>query len=327
MTAPLPPSFAKCSRITILDEGRLLEGGLDWGPLEALGTVVSYNHTEQKDIAARAAGSQILLTNKTPLDTKTLAALPDLAFISVLATGYNVVDVEAAHAKGIAVSNVPSYGTETVAQHTWALILELCNRVGSEACSNAAGAWAASGSWTRWEHPMCELAGKRLALIGRGAIAQRVAAIGRAFGMDVVLASISQPRGGPELVSIDEARATADVLSLHCRLTPASEGLVGARFLEGMKRSAFLVNTARGALIEERDLAAALQRGDIAGAALDVLRQEPPSPENPLPALENCLVTGHMAWSGRKARQSLIEATIQNVQAFLEGAPVNVVNP
>jgi len=314
------------TRITILDEGRLMEGELDWSDLEALGCVVSHDHTDSSEILAHAAGSRILLTNKTPLTLATLEALPDLEFISVLATGFNVVDVEAARELGIPVSNIPAYGTETVAQHAWAMILELCNRVGSEARDNAAGAWTASRSWTHWQHPMVELAGRRLGLIGRGPIAQRMAAIGRAFGMEVVIASISNPHGGDGLVSLDEARSTADVLSLHCRLTPASDGLMNSEFLAGMKHTAFLVNTARGALVVEEDLADALRNGVIAGAALDVLREEPPAPGDPLLGLENCLVTGHMAWSGRAARRRLVEMTVENVRSFLEGSPVNVVN-
>ena len=252
--------------------------------------------------------------------------MPDLKFVSVLATGFNVVDVEAAKERGILVSNVPAYASETVAQHAWALILELCNRVGMEARENSEGAWSASGSWTHWSHSMVELTARRLGLIGRGPIAQRVAEIGRAFGMEVVMASISHPAGGSGLVSIEELRSTADVLSLHCRLTTGSNGLVDARFLQGMKRSAFLINTARGALVVESDLVAALREGVIAGAALDVLREEPPSPTNSLLNLENCLVTGHMAWSGLEARRRLIEITVRNVRSFLEGSPANVVN-
>ena len=314
------------TRITILDEGRLLEGGLDWTGLEALGHVTAHSHSERSEILSRAAGSRILLTNKTPLDRETLEALPDLKFISVLATGFNVVDVEAARESGILVSNVPSYGTETVAQHAWALILELCNRVGAEAHGNSMGAWLVSGSWTHWRHSMVELSGRRLGLIGRGPIAKRVAEIGRAFGMEVVMASISHPAGGEGLVSIEEVKSTADVLSLHCRLTAGSNGLVDARFLQGMKRSAFLINTARGALVVESDLVAALREGVISGAALDVLREEPPLPTNPLLILENCLVTGYMAWSGLEARRRLIEITVRNVRSFLEGSPGNVVN-
>lgn len=312
--------------ITILDEGRLLEGGLDWGGLTELGHVRSYPHTDARDILERSAGSRILLTNKTPLSRETLGALPDLAFVSVLATGFNIVDTSAAEEMGIPVSNVPSYGTETVAQHTWALILELCNRVGSESLANSQGAWSASGSWSHWKYPMLEIKGRRLGLLGRGPIARRVAEIGRAFGMDVALASMSKPQGGEGLVSLRELQATSDVLSLHCRLAASNLGMVDAKFLAGMKRTAFLVNTARGGLVNESDLADALREGIIAGAGLDVLCDEPPRRGNPLLGLQNCIVTGHKAWSGLEARRRLIETTVGNVRAFLEGAPIHVVN-
>jgi len=313
-------------QITILDEGRLLEGGLDWGGLAELGRVQSYGHTDRHGIVSRSAGSRILLTNKTPLSRETLEALPDLAFISVLATGFNVVDVVAAREMGIPVSNVPSYGSEAVAQHTWALILELCNRVGPEARAVSRGAWTDSRSWTHWSHPMVELHGRRLGILGRGAIARRVAEIGRAFGMDVVLASLSVPEGVGGLASLEELRATSDVLSLHCRLEAGNTGLVDAGFLGKMKRTAFLINTARGGLVQESDLADALRKGVIAGAGLDVLREEPPLPENPLPCLENCIVTGHMAWSGLEARRRLVATTVANVRAFIAGCPIHVVN-
>jgi glycerate dehydrogenase len=312
--------------ITVLDEGRLLEGGLDWGGLEELGDVWSHRETDHRDVVARSRGSRILLTNKTPLDRETLEALPDLGFISVLATGFNIVDTVAAGELGIPVSNVPSYGTETVAQHAWALILELCNRVGSEARVVSEGAWSESGAWSHWSHPMIELERRRLGILGRGPIARRMADIGRAFGMDVVMASLSHPRGGENLVSLEELRTTSDVLSLHCRLVPENTGMVNAGFLREMKRRAILINTARGGLIHESDLAEALRNGVIAGAGLDVLCQEPPRADNPLLHLENCLVTGHMAWSGLKARRRLIQITVANVRAFLEGSPMNVVN-
>lgn len=313
-------------QITILDEGRLLEGGLDWRGLAELGRVRSHRQTDPRDIVPRSAGSRILLTNKTPLSRETLEALPELAFISVLATGFNIVDAAAAGEMGIPVSNVPTYGSEAVAQHTWALILELCNRVGPEARAVSRGAWTDSGSWAHWSHPMMELHGRRLGILGRGAIARRVAEIGRAFGMDAVMASLSVPGGGGDLVSLEELRATADVLSLHCRLDAGNTGLVDAGFLAKMKRTAFLVNTARGGLVRESDLAEALRNGVIAGAGLDVLCDEPPRPVNPLPGLENCIVTGHMAWSGLEARRRLVATTVANVRAFLAGSPVHVVN-
>jgi glycerate dehydrogenase len=317
---------SKPVQITVLDEGRLLEGGLDWKELATLGCVQSHRHTGLEEILKRAVGSRILLTNKTPLNRETLEALPDLEFISVLATGFNVVDVLAAGEMGIPVSNVPSYGSEAVAQHTWALILELCNHAGSEAHAVSRGTWTESGYWSHWTHPMVELNGRRLGILGRGAIARRVAEIGKAMGMNVVMASLSMPDGGGDLVSLEELRATSDVLSLHCRLDAQNKGLIDAGFLRKMKPTAFLINTARGGLVHESDLADALREGVIAGAGLDVLCDEPPLPGNPLPGLKNCIVTGHMAWSGLEARRRLVTTTAANIRAFLAGCPIHVVN-
>lgn len=314
-------------RIVVLDEGRLLDGGLDWAGLDGLGTLTVHPHTPTDQILPRAAEADILLTNKTPLDAGTLAALPRLRFISVLATGHNVVDGSAARARGIPVSNVPSYGTDSVAQHTFALILELAHHIGLHAARVADGHWAASGQWCAPCTPVVELQGLRLGLMGRGRIARRVAEIGRAFGMETVFASSAQPAGGDGLLSWDEIAATADVLSLHCSLTPANHGFIDAAFLARMKPTAFLVNTARGPLINEADLATSLEQGAIAAAALDVLSVEPPPADHPLTRLPNCLVTPHMAWMGPAARRRLLDITAQNVRAFLAGHPVHVVNP
>ncbi len=317
---PTPPD------IVVLDEGRLLDGGLDWGDLPSLGRLAIHDRTPPGEVVARTAGAQIVLTNKTPLTADTLAALPHLRFIGVLATGYNVVDTGAARTRGIPVSNVPSYGTDSVAQHVFALILELCNRVGRHADMVAEGHWAASGEWCVPCTPVVELHGLRLGLIGRGRIARRVAEVGRAFGMDVVMASTSHPAGRDGLLPLDELVATSDIVSLHCQLNEENRGMVDAAFLSRMKPSAFLVNTARGALINEPDLAAALASGTIAGSALDVLSVEPPPADHPLFRAPNCLITPHMAWMGPAARKRLISITVENVRAFLAGSPVNVVN-
>lgn len=315
------------TKITILDEGRLLEGGLTWSALHQLAQLTSYEQTTSEQLIERAQGSRILLTNKTPLSRETIQSLPNLEFIGVLATGFNVVDVEAARAHGIPVSNVPAYGAESVAQHTWALILELCHHVGAHADGTSCGDWTRSDRWTHWRWPLIELHGRRLGLIGRGPIAQRVAEIGRAFGLDVMHSSLSHPAGGDGLVPLEVIRRSSDVLSLHCRLTPDCQGFLNAEFLSGMKPGAFLINTARGALVCEPDLADALNAGRLAGAALDVLAQEPPAEANPLLKAKNCLVTAHMAWSGLTARRRLVEVTEDNVKAFLSGFPIHVVNP
>lgn len=304
-----------------------MEGGLTWSQLNQLAQLTSYEQTTPEQLIERAQGSRILLTNKTPLSCEAIQSLPNLEFIGVLATGFNMVDVEAARARGIPVSNVPAYGAESVAQHTWALILELCHHVGAHADGATSGDWTRSHSWTHWKWPLIELHGRKLGLIGRGPIAQRVAEIGRAFGMEVMYGSLSHPAGGDGLVPLEVIRRSSDVLSLHCRLTPECQGFLNAEFLREMKPSAFLINTARGALVCEADLADALNAGRLAGAALDVLAQEPPAETNPLLKAKNCLVTAHMAWSGLTARRRLVEITEANVKAFLSGFPTYVVNP
>ena len=312
--------------IVVLDEGHLLDGGLDWGEVAALGRLTVYPRTAVADIPARAAGAGVVLLNKTPLDSGTLAKLPRLGLVSVLATGHNVVDTAAAAARGVTVCNVPGYATSSVAQHVFALILELCNRAGMHAAAVARGHWASSGEWCA---PLCtvtQLEGKRLGLIGRGSIAQEVAAIGRAFGMECSMASTSHPEGGPGLAPLDEVVSTSDILSLHCKLEPATAGMVDAAFLRRMKRTALLVNTARGGLVNEADLLEALCGGVIAGAALDVLVQEPPPAGHPLCELTNCIITPHMAWMGVDARRRLVSITAGNIRAWLDGCPQNVVS-
>lgn len=313
--------------MVVLDAGHLLDGNLDWGDVVSLGRLEVYPSTASRDVVARAAGASVVLTNKTPLSAETITALPALRFIGVLATGYNVVDVAAARARGITVSNVPAYGTASVAQHVFALILELCNRVGVHSAAVARGHWSASGEWCAPLADLAELDGFCLGLVGRGRIARRVADIGRAFGMRVLMASPSYPSGGEDLSPLDEVTARADILSLHCQLTASNARMVDAEFLRHMKATAFLVNTARGGLIDEGALAHALASGIIAGAALDVLAVEPPPADHPLCALPNCLITPHIAWMGPNARRRLIAITAQNIRAFLAGQPVNVVNP
>jgi len=305
-------------------------GDNPWTELEKLVDLSVHPRTRADEVIARAAGASILLTNKTPLPRRVLEALPELRFIPVLATGYNVVDTEAAAERGIVVSNVPSYATETVAQHTFALLLELCHRCGTHSEEVHAGAWGRAPDFCFWQYPLVELAGKRLGIIGYGRIGQRVAAMARAFGMEVVYFSRHQPpgeRGGETFVSWEEALAASDVISLHCALTPESQGCINRETLARMKRSAFLVNTSRGALIDEPALREALEAETIAGAALDVLSTEPPAGGNPLLGAPRCLITPHMAWTGVRARRQLMAATVANVRAFLAGEPICRVTP
>lgn len=314
-------------RIAVLDGHALNPGDLSWQELAALAETTVHPRTPEAEVVARAAGATIVLTNKTPLRAATLAALPELRFISVLATGYNIVDVAAARERGIVVSNVPTYGTLSVAQHTFALILELVNRVGAHA-AHAPEGWPKSADWSYSLTPLTELAGKTLGLVGFGRIAQATARIGAAFGMRVMAHTPSRTSGeqeGVRFASLEQLLAEADFVSLHCPLTAVNQGLINRERIALMKPGAYLVNTARGPLVAEADLAAALAEGRLAGAALDVLSAEPPSADHPLLKAPRCLITPHNAWATVEARARLMRITVENVRAFIGGAPVNVV--
>lgn len=308
-------------RIVVLDGHTLNPGDLSWSALEALGDCTIHAHTPPAEIVARAAGAPIVLTNKTPLSAATLAALPEAKYIGVLATGYNVVDVAAARARGIPVANVPLYGTASVAQHVFALLLELTQQVGRHSASVRAGRWSESRDFCYWETPLLELSGLTLGIVGAGRIGNAVARIGEAFGMKVVFARRSGGRA-----ELEQVLRAADVISLHCPLTDDTRHLINATTLEWMKPGTLLINTSRGPLIDDAALAAALQSGRIAGAGLDVLSVEPPPPGNPLFTAPNCLITPHIAWATRAARSRLMGTAIANVAAFLAGKPENVVN-
>lgn len=318
------------TRIVAIDGYTLSPGDNAWAPLEKLGTLVVHERAPQDAIIQLSHEADIIITNKCPYSAATIEQLPNLKFIAVTATGYNIVDVAAARKHGIPVSNVPEYGTRTVAQFTWALILELCHRVGLHSESVKAGDWTKSPDFCYWLTPQVELAGKKLGLVGYGRIARQVGEIGAAFGMRVLASGRlgSKPPAEPSVkwLSTDELFATADVVSLHCPLTPETQQLVNAERIKRMRRSAFLVNTSRGGLINEKDLAAALQERVIAGAAVDVASHEPIQPDNPLLTAPNCLITPHIAWSALAARERLMRATAENVAAFLVGRPINVVN-
>lgn len=311
----------KSPDVVILDGHTLNPGDLSWDGLRRLGRVACHDRTPAEAIVPRAAGAEILLTNKTPLSAATLARLPKARYIGVMATGYNVVDTAAAKSRGIVVTNVPEYGTEAVAQHAWAMILELTRQVGHHAASVRDGGWSRSPDWCYWERPLVELTGLRLGIVGAGRIGAAVGRIGSAFGMKVSFARRSGGRA-----ELEATLRASDIVSLHCPLTAETKGLIRAESLAWMKPSAFLVNTSRGPLIEENDLAAALNEGRLAGAALDVLSAEPPPPDHPLLRARNCLVTPHLAWAARATRARLLEVVVGNVKAFLEGRPANVVN-
>ena len=314
--------------IVILDGYTLNPGDLDWSPLSATGSLTVYDRTPPEVVVERAAGAEILLTNKTPLPRSVLEALPDLKFIGVLATGYNVVDIAAAKERGIPVANVPGYGTPAVAQHVFALLLELTQRTGLHSDSVRAGDWTRSVDWCYWRAPLVELSGLTMGIAGYGAIGQAVARIAQAFGMNVIAATRTPRENGTGVTftHVDDLFRRADVVSLHCPLTPETQGLVNAARLASMKTSAFLINTGRGPLVVEQDLADALRNAVISGAAVDVLSTEPPAADNPLLTAPHCLITPHLAWAAKASRQRLMDAVVENVRAFLAGAPVNVVN-
>ena len=312
-------------RIVILDGLTTNPGDVSWEPLERLGSLTVFDRTAPGDVAARAADADAILTNKAIMGREQIAALPQLKYVGVLATGFNIVDVAAARERGIPVCNVPEYSTPNVVQATWALILELANRVGHHDRTVHEGHWAACHDFCYWHGDLVELAGRTLGGVGHGRIGRGVAAVGRAFGMRVIHHR-RQGGGDPACVDLDTLFRESDVVSLHCPLTPETKGLVDARRLALMKPTAFLVNTARGPLVDEAALAAALNAGQIAGAAVDVLSVEPPPASNPLLTAKNCVITPHVAWATRDARRRLIDVTAANLAAFAAGQPQNVVN-
>jgi glycerate dehydrogenase len=312
-------------RIVILDGLTTNPGDVSWEPLERLGSLTVFDRTAPGDVVARAADADAVLTNKAIVGREQIAKLPRLKYVGVLATGFNIVDVAAARERGIPVCNVPEYSTPNVVQATWALILELANRVGHHDRTVHEGHWAACHDFCYWHGDLVELAGRTLGIVGYGRIGRGVAAVGRAFGMRVIHHR-RQGGGDPACVDLDTLFRDSDVVSLHCPLTPETKGLVDARRLALMKPTAFLVNTARGPLVDEAALAAALNAGQIAGAAVDVLSVEPPLASNPLLTAKNCVITPHVAWATRDARRRLIDVTAANLAAFAAGQPQNVVN-
>lgn len=313
-------------RIVILDGYALNPGDLSWSELEGLGDCTVHDRMPPDEVLARAHGADALLTNKTVLNAATLESLPQLRYVGVLATGVNVVDIAAAHRLGIAVTNVPGYSTPSAAQATLALLLELTNHVGHHNRAVHEGRWASSPDFCFYDRPLVELAGRTMGLVGFGAIAQAVAKLAHALGMTILVHTRTErPTPGIQFVDLDTLFAESDVVSLHCPLTPETQGLVNADRLARMKPTAFLLNTARGPLIDEPALARALNAGQIAGAALDVLSTEPPSPDNPLLTAQNCILTPHIAWATLAARQRLMDTVTANFRAFLTGRPVNVV--
>jgi glycerate dehydrogenase len=315
-------------RIVVLDGFTLNPGDLDWAGLISLGPCEIYDRTSPEQLLERSRQAEILLTNKTDLTGETIAKLPDLKYIGVLATGTNVVDLKAARARGVPVTNVPAYGTKSVAQTTLALLLELTQHVGQHAQTVREGRWSQSPDWCYWVRPLIELDGQTMGIVGLGRIGQVVGELASALGMKVLACRASSKPGPPsvQLVNLEMLFRQSDVVSLHCPLTPETKTLINAERLSWMRPTALLLNTSRGGLIDEPALAEALNSGKIAGAGLDVLTIEPPPPNNPLFHARNCLITPHLAWATRSARSRLLRIATENVQAFLSGNPVNVVN-
>ena len=316
-------------RIVVLDGYTLNPGDLSWDGLHAIGQCVVYDRTTPSNIVAQAQDAEIVFTNKTVLDRATLLSLPKLRYIGVLATGYNIVDVRTARERNIVVTNIPTYGTRSVAQHAFALLLELVQRVGHHAETVRDGRWSACPDFCYWDYPLIELEGLTMGIVGLGRIGQAVAKLADAFGMNILAYDIQTPSKPPtytQLVDLDTLFTRSDVVSLHCPLTPENSELVNASRLAMMKKSAFLINTSRGQLVNEKDLAAALNVGQIAGAGLDVLAVEPPRTDNPLLKMKNCRITPHIAWATHAARARLMQIAVENLRAFLNGQPLNVVN-
>jgi glycerate dehydrogenase len=317
-------------KLVVLDGYCLNPGDLNWDGLRQLATVEVHDRTPAAQAAARAAGAAMVMTNKTPLDAATLGSLPQLKYIGVLATGYNIVDVQAARELGVVVSNIPTYGTASVAQHAFALLLELCHRTGMHSDAVRAGEWSANPDWCFWKSPLMELAGKTFGVIGFGRIGRQAARIADAMGMRVMANDAIQTNApdyeGFAWAEVEQLLRESDVVSLHCPLTAGNKGLINRERLRMMKRSAIVLNTSRGPLIVDQDLADALNDGVIGGAGLDVLSVEPPVSGNPLFQARNCIVTPHIAWATKEARTRLMDIAVDNVRAFLAGTPKNVVN-
>jgi glycerate dehydrogenase len=314
-------------RIVALDGYTLNPGDLSWGPIESLGDFQTFDRTPAEQVVQRSRDANVLLTNKVAFDRKTIESLPALKLIAVTATGHNIVDGAAAKERGVFVCNVPEYGTPNVAQHVFALLLELTTHVGEHSDGVRAGRWSKSPDWSYWETPLIELSGLTLGIVGYGRIGRAVAKIARAFGMDVIATRrrADEP-ADVETVDLEPLLRRSDVVSLHCPLMPETAKMINASRIALMKPTALLINTARGGLIDEPDLAKALNDGRIAGAGLDVLTSEPPAADNPLIAARNCVITPHIAWASRPARQRLLDITAENIRAFAGGRPRNVVN-
>ena len=313
-------------KIVVLDGYGLNPGDLSWESMQALGELEVFDRTSPAELHQRASDAEALITNKTIICAEDMKALPQLKYIGVLATGYNVVDIDAAKALGIVVTNIPAYSTRSVAQMVFAHLLNITQRVGHYADENIKGRWTNNADFCYWDTPLVELDGKKIGIIGYGNIGQAVAAIATALGMKVYVYS-SKPQfllpQGVQRMSIDEIFQECDVVSLHCPLTDDTKGMVNSTRLNSMKSSAILINTGRGPLVNEQDLADALNNGVIAAAGLDVLSTEPPRKDNPLLTAKNCFITPHIAWATKEARIRLMDIAVNNLKSYIGGSIIN----
>lgn len=313
----------------VLDGYTLNPGDLSWKNLEDVAITKVFERTSKEETSRRIQGATAVFTNKTKITRQCMEENPQLQYIGVLATGYDVVDIKAAKERGIVVTNIPSYGTESVAQHAIALLLELTNRVGHHDCAVKRGKWSKNPDWTFWDFPLTELAGKTMGIVGFGRIGQQTGNIARALQMKVIVndpyKNPSMIEQGYEYVELEELYASSDVIVLHCNLTPENHGLINQASIEKMEKKPFIINNSRGGLIEEKALVKALKNGQLRGAGLDVLEIEPPVENNPLFSMNQCIITPHLSWAPMESRKRLLDQAILNYQAFLKDDIINAV--
>ena len=316
-------------KIVVLDGYTENPGDLSWEKLEALGELTVYDRTPADKVAERIGDAEIVYTNKTPITRETMDACPNIKFISVLATGYNIVDCAAAKEKGIPVTNVPTYGTASVAQFAIALLLEVCHHVAHHDMAVHQGRWESNPDWCFWDYPLIELAGKTMGIIGLGRIGRATARIAKALGMRVIAADKVRSEAGAqdaEYVDLDTLLAESDVVVLHCPLFPDTQGIINKNTIAKMKDGVIIINNSRGQLVVEQDLADALNSGKVYAAGLDVVSTEPIRGDNPLLNAKNCIITPHISWAPRESRMRIMDAAAENLKAFMAGEPINVVN-
>lgn len=317
-------------KIVVLDGYTLNPGDITWEGMEALGELTVYDRTKEEDVAARIGDADVVYTNKTPITKETLDACPNVKFIGVLATGYNIVDIAAAKEKGIPVSNIPTYGTAAVSQFAIGLLLELCHHIGEHSDAVKAGEWTSNPDWCFWKYPLVELDGKTMGIIGFGRIGQDTGKIAQALGMKVLAYdAFKRPELETETchyVDLDTLLAESDVIALHCPLFPDTEGIINKDTIAKMKDGVMIINNSRGPLVVEQDLRDALDSGKVAGAAVDVVSTEPIRMDNPLIGAKNVIITPHISWAPKESRQRLMNIAVDNLKCYVEGKPQNVVN-